>query len=66
MKKHYDFSKAEQGKFYRPLDELEIPIYLEENVKYYFSKQASEKNIDLNKMINIILKKEIELHRYFS
>ncbi|MFZ3135823.1 MAG: hypothetical protein WA126_00355 [Thermodesulfovibrionales bacterium] len=27
MKKEYDFSKAEQGKFYRPVEKLEIPIY---------------------------------------
>ena len=30
MKKEYDFSKAEQGKFYRPTADLEIPIYLNE------------------------------------
>ncbi len=29
MKDEYDFSNAEQGKFYRPLDDLEIPIYLD-------------------------------------
>jgi hypothetical protein len=66
MKKHYDFSNAEQGKFYRPAEELEIPIYLEDKVKKYFTKQAAEKNIELNKIINLILKKEIELHNYFS
>jgi hypothetical protein len=36
MKKQYDFSKAEQGKFYRPVEELEIPIYLEKEVKNFF------------------------------
>jgi hypothetical protein len=28
MKKEYDFTDADQGKFYRPLEELEIPIYI--------------------------------------
>ena len=28
MKKEYDFSKAEKGKFFKPLNDLEIPIYL--------------------------------------
>ncbi|NOQ30766.1 MAG: hypothetical protein GQ570_06555 [Helicobacteraceae bacterium] len=31
MADEYDFSNAEQGKFYRPLEELDIPNYLEEN-----------------------------------
>ena len=29
MENEYDFSKAEQGKFYRPIEELEIPVYLD-------------------------------------
>jgi hypothetical protein len=36
MKKEYDFTNAEQGKFYRPIDELDIPIYLDEEVKNFF------------------------------
>ena len=38
MKKEYDFSKAIQGKFYRPVEKLEIPVYLEKEVKEFFSK----------------------------
>jgi len=30
MKDHYEFSAAEKGKYYRPVEELDIPIYLEE------------------------------------
>lgn len=29
MKKEYDFSKGERGKFYRPDVELYLPIYIE-------------------------------------
>ena len=61
MKKEYDFSKAEQGKFYRPTTDLEIPIYLNKEVKTYFIKRASEKNLDLEKVINTILEKEMNL-----
>jgi hypothetical protein len=32
MKKEYDFSKGERGKFYRSDAELSIPIYLEPDV----------------------------------
>lgn len=28
MKDEYDFSNAEQGKFYRPIKDLEIQVYL--------------------------------------
>lgn len=40
MKKEYDFSKAEQGKFYRPIEEIEIPVYLDKELKAFYSKKA--------------------------
>jgi hypothetical protein len=61
MKKNYDFSKAEQGKFYRPVEELEIPIYLDKEVKEFFSKNAIKRNIGLDKVINTILRKEMQM-----
>ena len=27
MKDEYDFTNTEQGKFYRPIEELDIPMY---------------------------------------
>jgi hypothetical protein len=61
MKKEYDFSKAEQGKFYRPIEKLEIPVYLDKEIKAFYSKKAMKKNIDLNKVVNTILRKEMEM-----
>jgi len=61
MKKEYDFSKAVQGKFYRPIAKLEIPVYLDREVKEFFSKTASKKNIDIDKVVNTILRKEMEM-----
>lgn len=61
MKKEYDFSKAEQGKFYRPVEKLELPIYLDKKVKKFFIKKALDKNIELDKVINMILRKEMEM-----
>lgn len=34
MKDEYDFSNAEQGKFYRPIEALDIPIYLDKEVSH--------------------------------
>lgn len=61
MKKNYDFSKAEQGKFYRPIEELEIPIYLDKEVKEFFSKKAISRNVRLDRVINTILRKEMQM-----
>lgn len=61
MKKEYDFSKAEQGKFYRPIEKLEIPVYLDKEVKEFFSKTASKRNIELDKVVNTVLRKEMEM-----
>jgi hypothetical protein len=61
MEKEYDFSKAEQGKFYRPIEELEIPVYLDKRVKNYFNQKAMEKNVELGEIINAVLLKEMKL-----
>ena len=41
MKKNYDFSKGERGKFYRPDAELNMPIYLEPDVAKEFRSSAA-------------------------
>ena len=61
MKKEYDFSKAVQGKFYRPLEKLDIPIYLDREVKTFLNRRAGKKNGNLEKVVNAILRKEMEL-----
>ena len=61
MKKHYDFSKAEQGKFTRPIEKLEIPIYLDQEIKEFYFNKAKEKKVDPKIFINRILKKEMEI-----
>ena len=60
MRKEYDFSKAEQGKFYRPLEELEIPIYLDKEIEKFFIKKALERNLKIEELINGILREEIK------
>lgn len=61
MKREYDFSKAEQGKFYRPIEKLEIPVYLDKGVREFFGKTASKKKIGIDKVVNTILRKEMEM-----
>jgi len=65
MKKEYDFTNAEQGRFYRPLEELDIPIYLDKEVKKFFLENLRDKDsrFSLNEIINSVIKKDIEISR---
>jgi hypothetical protein len=41
MKKEYDFSKGERGKFFRPGAKLNLPVYLEPDLRDYFPDTES-------------------------
>ena len=66
MKEEYDFKNAEQGKFYRPLDELKIPIYLNPEVEGFVIKLAKEKKVDIDVMVNMLLMKDKELSQFLA
>jgi len=68
MKKEYDFSHAEQGKFYHPIQELDMPIYLEPEIKSFFMQRldTQNQNTSLNQMINALLKKDIEISKQLN
>ncbi len=61
MKKEYDFSKGERGKFYRPDMKLNIPIYLDEEVSAFVEKIASKKSIDRSSVVNELLRGDIKI-----
>ncbi len=61
MREHYDFSKAQRGKFYREGAELHLPVYLDAEVQATLTTLASAKGIDLSAFVNDLLKKDIEL-----
>jgi hypothetical protein len=61
MKKQYNFSKGEKGKFYIPENEIEFPVYLNENNRKYYSEHASEKKVAISKLINNILSRNKDL-----
>ena len=52
MKKEYDFSKGERGKFYHSEAELNLPIYLEPEVADYIAKIAGEKGTEIETLVN--------------
>lgn len=61
MKKEYDFRNAEQGKFYVPIEEIKIPIYLDKDIEEFVLKIAEKKKSDVSSVVNQILAKDREL-----
>jgi len=59
MRKEYDFSKGERGKFYRPDAELHIPIYLEPDVAKAVGAQARERAASMGAVVNDGLRNSI-------
>ena len=63
MKGEYDFTHAEQGKFYRPLESLDIPIYLDDEVKRFFLQRAQKGRFSISETVNALIKQDIEISK---
>ncbi len=61
MKDEYDFSHAEQGKFYIPIEEIQIPIYLDQDIQHYLNEKGGFNPEQLRILVNDLLRKNIEL-----
>jgi hypothetical protein len=61
MKKEYDFSKGERGKFYRPNTRLNLPVYLEPDLREYFP-DADSVNKALRCLLPLLSSKKAEPH----
>ena len=61
MKDEYDFSNAQQGKFYKPDLRQIPPVRLDPQVLDFLVKRAEAKGTTLNELLNALLKKDIEL-----
>lgn len=61
MKQEYDFSNAERGKFYRPNAKLNLPVYLDEDVRNYLAEKAKGKGVEVAEIVNDLLRKDIEM-----
>ena len=63
MKKEYDFSKGERGKFYRPDATLNLPVYLDPDVLGFVEEIARKRGSDVSTVVNELLKVDIQLAR---
>ena len=60
MKSEYDFSKGKRGRVIQPNAELRLPIYLNPEVRAYFTQRAEQEGIPLSDMVNTLLKQIIQ------
>ena len=63
MKREYDFSKGERGKFFRPDVRLNLPVYLDEEVMSFVQDIAKRRNKDVYSVVNELLRTDMELAR---
>ena len=61
MRKEYDFSKGERGKFHHPDMKVNIPIYLDDEAAAFVDKIASKKGLDRSAVVNELLKGDIKI-----
>ncbi len=56
MKKEYDFSKGERGKFYKPNVKLNIPVYLDAVAYSFVEEIAEKKQENVSTIVNKLIK----------
>ena len=68
MKDEYDFTDAEQGRFYRPIEELEIPVYLDKENRDFLMKKVQKqgKNFSLTHVVNALIRQDIEITKQMA
>jgi len=61
MPKEIDFSGAQRGKFFVEGAVLRLPLYLDADIQRYLTARADAKGISFDRLVNDLLKKDIEL-----
>jgi len=59
MRDEYDFRKGVRGKFYRPGASIQLPVYLEPQVLAFLAEKAEKKGVDIDQIVNELLKRDI-------
>ena len=61
MRKEYDFSNGERGKFFKKNVQFNLPVYLEDEVFSYINDIAQKRKTDISTIVNQLLRSEIQL-----
>jgi hypothetical protein len=63
MRKGYDFSKGERGKFFRKDAEFNLPVYLDADNLSFITKIAERKKADISEVVNDLIRSDKRLAR---
>ena len=66
MKKEYDFSNGERGKFYHKDATFNLPVYLEPEIESFISKLAKEQKKNISEIVNTLLSRDKELIEFIG
>jgi hypothetical protein len=56
-----DFSGGTCGKFFRQGATLSLPVYLDAEVQAYLAARAKARGVEVEQLVNELLRKDIEL-----
>jgi hypothetical protein len=61
MKKEHDFSKGTRGKFHKAKARLNVPVYLDSDVRRFVEQIAHSQRSDVSHVVNQLLKSDMKL-----
>jgi hypothetical protein len=61
MRKEYDFSKGERGKFFDNDAKLNLPVYLDDEILSFVQGIAKKRKTDVSSIVNQILRSDMQL-----
>jgi len=61
MPAEIDFSRGARGKFFTPRVTLNLPVYLDAQAQAWLAARAQARGIEVEQLVNELLKKDIEL-----
>jgi hypothetical protein len=63
MRKEYDFSAAERGRFYRKDALLRLPVYLDSKAMTFVAERARLRRTDISTIVNELIHEDMRLAR---
>lgn len=56
MKKEYDFSKGQRGRFFHADATFNLPVYLDKENRAFVEKMAKSKHVDVSTVVNQLIR----------
>ncbi len=61
MKSEYDFSAGERGRFFNPDAEMNLPVYLSDDVLAFVQNIAKKNNSDISGVVNKLIHSDMQI-----